>query len=265
MAASHVDAACRWLRGYEKNPKDRRFRFTSAGSVLPFFSSLYVLEELARDPAPPPVFPYLAKTGNKQACPIHAVKNAGRKLELVIHPFGPSQPVVVRGPDGQQLADVRVQEVPSHRSRVRRIVVPAAHRPGTYRVSLGPVPFLVIGGNAEKLVFSCPQGARLGTPRRGHFVHARGKPYYFRVPRAKKSFALELSEPVTLRDPSGEMVRAVAGRKGRLEIPVAGRAGLWSFVAGNQTFVKFEGVPPVVAFGEPGRFFLPDEVRAQPH
>lgn len=116
---------------------------------------------------------------------------------------------------------------------------------GEYRLS-GAAS--VLETNAKKIVLVAPEGVLLPV------VTSRAPAWHFQLPRGKKG-ALYANKPVTLE---------WAGNK--MDVP----AGEWQALSGGEadvlcalrptesTFVRFQGdIPPVLAQGDPARFFLP--------
>ncbi len=105
-----------------------------------------------------------------------------------------------------------------------------------------------------------PEGTYLGHRDHLGYPLTRNKPYYFRVPETQRSFALRVSHPIRLFDPSGKEREETKNAAGRIAITEA-QPGLWSFIPGAASYVQLQDVPPVVSFGEASRFFVPPGIK----
>jgi len=285
-AAAHLDCALDWFREFKATPPERRSlsSFTPDKQCFPFFSVPHMLAILSDAKYVKRSFPYLANQGRDHQCPIYFLKEKGREASLLVSVLssqaeppqaakraaGPKvvardlnlpRPAVaprVVGPDGRELADC-CKEEPMHHAKVYRVTIPAAAAPGAYRVSLGPNCFLVIGSNVDKLVLCMPEGTCLGHLDYLGYSLTRNKPYYFQVPEGQESFTIQVSHPVAIFDPSGTQRDEAKGKKGRLTFTDP-QSGLWSFIPGASSCVQLEDLPPVVAFGEKSRLFIPPGV-----
>lgn len=87
-------------------------------------------------------------------------------------------------------------------------------------------------------------------------------PVYFLVPEDCESFEIAASIPCRLKSPDGAIVNA--GKHSRVweRIPVADnqRGKLWELFSPSANFIELRGVPPFVAYGDAGRYFLPQTV-----
>lgn len=276
-AMAHLESALRWLREFESLPaaarasREHQHKFAPHVQGFAWFSVPHILAGLGDAGDDVGVFPYVANLGRNAECPVYVGKKAGEEAELFVQIISvksePSQEPSVRvtGPDGKDAPAAGAERVPSHRALVYRIAIPAAAPAGPYRISLGLNRFIVIGCNIDKLVLSFPEGTYFGHRSGCGYGLTREKPYFFEVPEAQAAFTIKTSRPVRVLDPSGTEVEEARDQTGRIIVATTGRDGLWSFIPGPATFVRFEDLKPAVAFGDRERFFVPPGIpRAKP-
>ena len=229
-----------------------------------------LLGALREAEAIPPCYPLLVKR-EAEAVPVNLVlkKEAGQALsfELTAHHEG------LAGPKGQPFpADWLGKPVIFHPSKVAfgyikglpvhyyQGKIPAAAAPGDYRVRVPAGGFAALHGTAARhYVMEAPAGMPLQGER---------TPLYFKV---SGPFTISVKDGlfrVVLRDGRGQPVKtgiqkAPSGfeQMSIKDLP-AKIDELWSIQGPLNTVVFIEGSPPVFAFADPARFYLPEDVPA---
>ncbi|NLO08183.1 MAG: LamG domain-containing protein [candidate division WS1 bacterium] len=209
-------------------------------------------------------YPLLVKPFTVEQAQAIFEKPAGQPVRLVLYlqtmRTGDVVPEVI-GPDGQPAAvEIEGEErIPYHTpSQFRHlnyvVTIPATAPEGVYQIGVGgPDEFIVQEANIERIGLACPNGFWVGGG--GASV---GERMWFNVPEGTETVELFVGRPLTVYAADGSVaLEPSPDTIGDVSLPVNGRFGAWSAVAGAPGHIKLRNLTPVVAYGAPDR--LPTE------
>jgi len=137
------------------------------------------------------------------------------------------------------------------------IEIPASISPGVYELNLGDeVEYAVLYSTVDQMQQYAPNGIGL----------RRSERYFFQAPDGVRKVDVFTHRPVVFYDPSGKRIKLAKTRNGWAPLYLAGKPGIWSMQTGSDervigagatvdTFIEFDGIPLVIAQGDPSRLF----------
>lgn len=209
-------------------------------------------------------------------------KPAGKEVRLDVRSLHALDPYITDAPSAMGAVVGSVERIPFEdqlysleKAATRwELILPAELPEGDYWIHPGVDGLMweVTWTNADHIVMFTPQTLLLGSAEGRQWgsrimpVDADHEvPVYFQAPEDAMGFKVFADPAVELIDPEGKThrVRADWESGSWVDVPESLRGKLWALRSNEPVFVRIEGVLPVFAYGDPKRFFLPNEVKKE--